>query len=88
VLIGLSGLAALFPLGRRALRTLALAFGFGCGLVFDEFALFWNLDPEYAQASSLYAAATATVVLVQLTWFRRFWAALGRRAWLAVRGAR
>lgn len=87
ILIGASGLAALFPFGRRALRVLAMAFGFGCGLVFDEFALFWNLDPEYAQVSSLVAAAAAAVALVQLTWFRRYWAALARRAWRAARGA-
>jgi len=88
VLIGLSGLAALVPFGRRALRVLALAFGFGCGLVFDEFALFWNLNPEYAQTASLVAAAAAAAVLVQLVWFRRFWAAVLRRAWLSGRGAR
>jgi hypothetical protein len=88
VLIGLSGLAALFPFGRRALRALALAFGFGCGLVFDEFALFWNLNPEYAQSASLVAAAAACAVLVQLVWFRRFWGAIGRRAWRTMWGAR
>jgi CRP-like cAMP-binding protein len=88
VLIGLSGLAALVPFGRRALRVLALAFGFGCGLVFDEFAIFWNLNPEYAQTASVVAAASAAAVLVQLVWFRRFWGAVMRRAWLTVRGAR
>jgi hypothetical protein len=88
VLIGLAGLAALFPFGRRALRVLALAFGFGCGLVFDEFALFWNLNPEYAQTASLVAAAVAAATLVQLVWFRRFWGAMVRRTWFAVRGTR
>jgi CRP-like cAMP-binding protein len=88
VLIGLSGLAALFPFGRKALRVLAAAFGVGCGLVFDEFALFWNLNPNYAQEASIVAAAIAAVVLVQLVWFRGFWLALGRRLWLGVRGAR
>jgi hypothetical protein len=88
VLIGVSGLAALFPFGRKALRVLAAAFGAGCGLVFDEFALFWNLNPNYAQEASIVAAATATVVLVQLVWFRGFWGALVRRLWLTLRGAR
>jgi CRP-like cAMP-binding protein len=88
VLIALSGLAGLFPFGRRMLRVLAAAFGAGCGLVFDEFALFWNLNPNYAQEASLVAAAGAVVVFVQLVWFRRFWGAVGRRAWLAMRGAR
>ena len=88
ILIGAAGLAALVPLGRRALRLLALAFGLGCGLVFDEFALFWNLNPEYAQGLSLFAAGMAAAVLVQLTYFRKFWGALVRRAWLRVRGFR
>jgi hypothetical protein len=88
VLVGLSGLAGLFPVGRKALRVLAAAFGAGCGLIFDEFALFWNLNPEYAQTASLVAAGAAAAVLVQLVWFRSFWAALVRRGWRALRGAR
>jgi len=87
-LIGAAGLAALFPFGRRALRGLSLVFGLGLGLVFDEFALFWNLNPEYAQEMSLIAAAIAAAALVQLIYFRRFWAAVVRRAWLGLRGAR
>ena len=88
VLIAASGLAALVPLGRRALRVLAFGFGVGCGLVFDEFALFWNLNPEYAQSLSLIAAAIMVGVLVQLTYFRRYWVALGRHAYHAMGGTR
>jgi CRP-like cAMP-binding protein len=87
-LIGATGLAALFPFGRRALRGLAFVFGLGAGLVFDEFALFWRLDPEYGQELSVIAAGIAVAVLVQLVYFRRFWGALLRRAWLGLRGAR
>lgn len=87
-LIGVAGLAALFPLGRRALRGLALMFGLGAGLVFDEFALFWNLNPEYAQELSIIAAGIAAAVLFQLAYFRRFWGALVRRGWLQLRGTR
>ena len=88
VLIGISGLAALFPLGRRVLRLLSLLFGFGAGLVFDEFALFWNLNPEYSQRLSLVAAALMAALLLQAVYFRVFWAALVRRFFLALRGAR
>ena len=88
ILIGLSGLAALFPLGRRALRLLAFAFGVGLGLVFDEFALIWNLNPEYAQSLSLFAAGIAATVLFQVTYFRSFWIALARRGYLAWRSGR
>jgi len=88
VLIGCAGLAALFPFGRRALRTLAFVFGLGCGLVFDEFALIWNLNPEYARPSSLIASAIAAALLLQLVYFRRYWRALARRAWFGLRGWR
>ncbi len=76
----------MFPFGRRMLRGLALLFGLGAGLVFDEFALFWNLNPEYAQELSVIAAGLAIAVLIQLTYFRRFWTAIVRRAWLGLRG--
>jgi CRP-like cAMP-binding protein len=88
VLVGVSGLAALSPLARRALNGLAFFFGVGCGLVFDEFALFWNLNPEYAQGLSLVAAAMMLSVLVQLTYFHEFWVALLRRAYRAAGGRR
>jgi hypothetical protein len=88
VLVGLAGLVALFPLGRRMLRGLALVFGLGAGLVFDEFALFWNLNPEYAQRLSLVAAGIAAGVLLQLAYFRAFWTALLRRAWLQLVGSK
>ena len=88
ILVGLSGLAALFPFGRRALRLLAFTFGVGLGLIFDEFALIWNLNPEYAQSLSLIAAAIAATVLVQVTYFRTFWMALARRGWFALRSGR
>jgi CRP-like cAMP-binding protein len=88
MLIGTAGLAALLPFGRRALRVLAFVFGFGCGLVFDEFALIWNLNPEYANPSSLIACGVAAAVLVQMTYFRRFWRAVARRAYLSMRSGR
>jgi hypothetical protein len=49
------------------------------GLIFDEFALIWTLNPEYAQSLSLISAGIAFIVLVQLVYFRRFWASAARR---------
>jgi CRP-like cAMP-binding protein len=88
ILVGSSGLAALFPMGRRALRVLAFTFGSGCGLIFDEFSLIWNLNPEYGRPSSMIASGIAATLLVQLTYFRRYWLALARRAWRGLRGWR
>jgi len=79
IVASVSGVASLFPFGRRALRLLAATFGLGMGLIFDEFALIWTLNPEYAQSLSLISAGIAFVVLVQLVYFRRFWASAARR---------
>lgn len=79
ILVSTAGLISLFPNGRRLLRGLSLLYGFGAALVFDEFALFWNLDPDYSQGLSLISAGIAAAVLVQLAFFREFWTALFKR---------
>jgi len=79
IVASVSGVASLFPFGRRALRLLAATFGIGMGLIFDEFALIWNLNPEYSQSLSLISAAIAFIALVQLVYFRRFWGSVARR---------
>jgi CRP-like cAMP-binding protein len=86
LLIGAAGLLGLFPTGRKALRPLAFVFGFGAGLVFDEFSLIWNLDPEYARPSSLIACGFAAALLALLTYCGRYWNAVLRRGWLSLRG--
>jgi hypothetical protein len=86
VLVGVAGLLALSPYGRRSLRLLSLLFGLGCGLVFDEFALFWNLNPDYSQGLSLISSAIAFIALVQLAYFRKFWVALLGRISQRIRG--
>jgi CRP-like cAMP-binding protein len=73
-LVVLTGLLAFFPASRRTLRALAAAFGVGLGLVFDEFALIWNLDPNYYQPLNYWAQALLAAVLVQLVYFRRLYA--------------
>jgi hypothetical protein len=86
ILVGVTGLLALSPTRRRALRSLATAFGLGCGLIFDEFALFWNLNPDYSQGLSLISAAIAFAALIQLVYFRRFWVAFVSRLVQKARG--
>lgn len=85
-LIVASGLLAFFPRTRRWLKTIACAFGFGLGLVFDEFALIWNLNPDYYQTLSYEAQAAILLLLVQVVWLRRFYAGLLER-WVGTRGA-
>ena len=65
--------------GRRFLRPLSFLFGFGVGLVVDEFALFWNLNPDYYQASSRLVAALVVFALAQIVYFRALYATVWRR---------
>jgi CRP-like cAMP-binding protein len=86
LVVALVGLVAVSPRTRAHLRTLALAFGIGCGLIFDEFALFWDLNPDYSQGLSLISSAIAGSILVQLVYFRKFWRALLERFVPAIGG--
>jgi hypothetical protein len=84
LIVSIVGLLALIPRVRAALRFLSFAFGFGLGLVTDEFALLWNLNPDYYQPSSRLAAAVALFVLLQMVYFRSLYAALFRRLFARV----
>jgi hypothetical protein len=73
------GALSLLPRGRSWLRLLSFAFGFGVGLVADEFALLWNLNPDYYQPSSRFAAALVIFALLQAVYFRRLYLGIARR---------
>lgn len=78
-LVTLSGLLTLVPRSRGAIRRLAFVFGFGLGLVVDEFALLWNLNPDYYQPASRFAAAALLILIAQIVYFPALWVAIGRR---------
>lgn len=81
LLVSVTGFFSLVPGVRRALRVLSFIFGFGMGLIVDEFALLWNLNPDYYQPSSRVAAALVLFALVQVVYLRDFYLGLGRRLW-------
>jgi hypothetical protein len=78
-LVVISGVFALVPATRRRLRLVAFAFGVGLGLIVDEFALLLHLDPDYYQRASYVAIILATLVLLQLIYFRNLYLGLVRR---------
>jgi hypothetical protein len=79
LLVLTSGVLLLWRRTRGAIRRLAFVFGFGLGLIVDEFALLWNLNPDYYQPSSRLAAALVVLALAQFVWFPSLWLAAGRR---------
>jgi hypothetical protein len=76
VLVSLVGVLSLMPRPRRLLRRLAFVFGFGIGLIVDEFALLWNLNPDYYQPESRLAAGLVILAILQVVYFRAFWMGL------------
>jgi hypothetical protein len=85
ILVSIAGVLALLPRTRRMLLRLAFVFGFGIGLIVDEFALLWNLNPDYYQPLSRIAAGAVLVLIVQVVYFRNIYLALGRRLIALVR---
>jgi CRP-like cAMP-binding protein len=79
VLVAMAGLGSFLPATRRWARLWPALFGIGAGLIFDEWALIWNLDPNYYQGLSYVAAAIFFAFLMQVVLFRRFWTSWARR---------
>jgi CRP-like cAMP-binding protein len=79
ILVTITSLLSFFPAFRQHIRTLALIFGVGAGLIFDEFGLIWNFNPDYYQAISWIAVALVTLVLAQLAFRREAWTRRLRR---------
>ena len=84
--MALAGVLALVKSTRQGIRRLAFLFGFGVGLIVDEFALLWNLNPDYYQPSSRIVAGLVLLAIVQVVYFRNLYLALGRRLLAMVRG--
>jgi CRP-like cAMP-binding protein len=79
ILISAVGLVSLLPRMRRALRALSFVFGFGMGLVVDEFSLLWNLNPDYYQPGSRLVAGLVIFGFMQVVYFRALYVSIARR---------
>ena len=53
--------------------------GGGVGRIVDEFALLWNLNPDYYQPLSRFAAGVVLLLIAQVVYFRDLYVALGKR---------
>ena len=79
MLVAAAGLGAFLPITRQWARLLPTLFGVGAGLIFDEWALIWNLNPNYYQGLSYAAEAIGFAALMQVVLFRRVWTSWARR---------
>lgn len=74
----IAGFAALYDLRPVAHRKLAVLYGIGLGLTFDEFALWLKLTDDYYARISYDAIIIIALVLLNIIYFSDFWRRMGR----------
>ncbi|MEN9328473.1 MAG: hypothetical protein RI947_1281 [Candidatus Parcubacteria bacterium] len=74
----IAGFAALYDLRPGAHRRLAVLYGIGLGLTFDEFALWLKLTDDYYARISYDAVIIIALILLNIIYFSDFWRRMGR----------
>ncbi len=81
------GFAALYDLRPIIHRRLAILYGVGLGLTFDEFALWLKLEDDYYARLSYEAIIVIALVLLNIIYFPGFWRRRGsqvKSTWLFI----
>ena len=78
-ILSVTGFLALYNISRAFHRKLAVFFGIGLGLTFDEFALWLRLKDDYYARISYDAVITISIILLCAVYFPDFWAQRGPR---------
>ncbi len=74
----ITGFWALYDLKPSYHRRLAVVYGLGLGLVFDEFALWLKLNENYYSRLSYDAVIIVSLILLNIVYFPNFWKRMGR----------
>jgi hypothetical protein len=64
IILSIVGFIALFIPDRYEKTWIYLLYGFGLGLIYDEFGIWLNLDPTYNQIISYFAVVVTSLLLV------------------------
>jgi hypothetical protein len=73
------GYAALYDLRPVVHRQLAIFYGIGLALTFDEFALWLKLEDDYYSRISYDAIIIISVILLNIIYFPDFWKSRGKQ---------
>lgn len=84
-ILSIVGFIALYDLEPELHRRLAIVYGIGLGLTFDEFALWLRLQDDYYAQLSYDAIIVIAVILLNIIYFEPFWIRMGGRIrhWLS-----
>ena len=78
IILGITGFLALYDLRPWAHRKLAVFYGIGLGLTFDEFALWLRLQDDYYARISYDAIIIIALILLNIIYFSDFWRRMGK----------
>ncbi len=79
-LLSISGFLALIDHTRKHLYRIALLYGVGLALAFDEFGMWIHLEDDYWMRLSYDAIIILCFVFLNIVYFRFFWVKLGKQA--------
>lgn len=77
IILAAVGFWALYDIRPVAHRRLAVIYGIGLGLTFDEFALWLRLKDDYGARLSYDAVITISLVFLNVIYFPGFWKRMG-----------
>lgn len=72
-ILAITGFWSLYDVSRSLHRTLAIFYGIGLALTFDEFALWLHLEDNYYSQASYNAILFITLILLNIIYFPGFW---------------
>lgn len=78
VILSVVGFLSLYDRSRVAHRRLAVFYGIGLGLTFDEFALWFKLTSDYYSKITYDAIIIISLIFLNIIYFPGFWNRLGR----------
>lgn len=79
IILVIVGFIALYDIRPGTHRRLAILYGIGLGLTFDEFALWLKLSDDYYARISYDAIIIISLILLNIIYFSNFWGRMGKR---------
>ncbi len=73
------GFLSLYDIEAEIHRRLAVLYGIGLGLTFDEFALWLKLQEDYYARITYDAIIVISLILLNIAYFPSFWKKMGKR---------
>lgn len=78
ILLVISGFISIIQPIKKHLYLLAILYGVGLGLTFDEFAIWFTLNDNYWNRMSYDAVIIISAIFLNIIYFKNFWKKLGR----------